>query len=45
MFSLVVKEQTHFINTMIAEIFITNKKMGLDSLPPTRPLHSFVWVN
>lgn len=32
MFSVVVKEQTHFINTMIAKIFITNEKMGLDSL-------------
>lgn len=45
MFSLVVKEQTHFINTMIAKIFITNKKMGVVSLLLPDHYISFVWVN
>lgn len=45
MFSPVVREQTHFINTMITKIFITNKKMGLDSLLLPDHYISFVWVN
>lgn len=45
MFSLVVKEQTHFTNTMIAKIFITNKKMGLDSLLLPGHYISFVCLN
>lgn len=45
MFSPVVKEQTHFINTMIAKIFITNKKMGSDSLLLPGQYISFVRVN
>lgn len=45
LFSLVVKEQTHFINTMIAKIFITNKNMGLVSLLLPHHYISFVWVN
>lgn len=32
MFFPVVKALTHFINTMIAKIFMTNKKMGSGSL-------------
>lgn len=45
MFSLVVKEQIHFINTMIAKIFIPNKKIGLDSLLLPDHYISFVCVN
>lgn len=29
--SLVAKEQTHFISTLVAKIFMAKRKMGLDS--------------
>lgn len=44
------RDQTHFTTTMIAKIFMTNKKMGLEPPPATRiprpgPLHlALCWL-
>lgn len=36
-FSLAARDRTHFMKTMIAKIFMTNKKMGLGLPPPPPP--------